>query len=115
MAVIYPNEITLLDADSSATTNGVELFVQNFSFVSVQLTAANSWDGTVNFEASVDGSTWGVLQGELIKNGSLVTTGTGTTLDERYRFDLAGIKLFRTRVDGQSTGDITAKVRRERQ
>ncbi len=115
MAVIYPDELTLLDADSSATTNGVELYVQNFSFVGVQLTAASSWDGTVTFEGSIDGSTWGSLQGERIKNGTLTSTGTGTTLDERYRFDLSGIKLFRTRVSGQSTGNITAKVRRERQ
>jgi hypothetical protein len=112
---IYPDEITLLDAVSDATSDGVELYVQNFSFVGVQLTAAASWDGTVTFEGSIDGSTWGSLQGETVKDGVLVTTATGTTLDERFRFDLSGIKLFRTRVSGQSTGNITAKVRRERQ
>lgn len=112
----YPDEVTLLNADESATTNGVPLFVQGYSFVGVQLTAASSWDGTVNFEASADGSTWGSIQGETISDGTLVTTATGTSLDDRFRFDLSGLKLFRTRVSGpRSTGDITAKVRRERQ
>jgi hypothetical protein len=111
----YPDELTLLDAVATATSDGIELYVQNFSFVGVQLTAASSWDGTVTFEGSVDGSTWGSLQGENVSDGTLVTTATGTSLDDRFRFDLSGIKLFRTRVSGQSTGNITAKVRRERQ
>ena len=111
----YPNEVTLLDAVSDATSNGVELYVQDFGLVGVQLTAAASWDGTITFEGSVDGSTWGSLLGETLSDGALVTTATGTSLDDRYRFDLSGIKLFRTRVSGQSTGNITAKVRREQQ
>lgn len=111
----YPGEVTLLSADASASTNGEALFVQDFSFVGVQLTAASSWDGTVTFEASADGTAFGAVQGENISDGTLVTTATGTTLDARFRFDLAGFKLFRTRVSGRTTGTITADVRRERQ
>lgn len=111
----YPGEVTLLSAEAGATANGEPLFVQDFSFVGVQLTAASSWDGTITFEASADGTTFGSIQGENITDGTLVTTATGTTLDARFRFDLSGFKLFRTRVSGRTVGTITADVRRERQ
>ena len=82
------------------------------SFLAVHLVAEASWNGTANFEGTIDGTEpWTPVQGEKVSNGSLVITGSGITLNEIFRFDVAGLAQFRVRIDGRIVGTLTARGR----
>ena len=111
MAKQFWIEEILQDAQAAADADGVESVVAGYDFVVVHVKAASAWDGTINFEVDVDG--WTAIQGENVKNGTLVTTATGTTLDAVYRFDVTGLKRFRARVSGRTVGTVTVTARRQ--
>ena len=104
-------EEILQDAQAAASANGVESVVAGYDFVVVHVKAALAWDGTIKFEADVDG--WLAIQGENIKDGTLAASATGTTLDAMYRFDVTGLKRFRARVELRTLGTVTVTARRQ--
>ena len=109
-------EHALLSADDSATTNGTAFDTRDTGLLVLRAVAAASWDGTLNFEVTEQAhdsssSTWITIQGENVSTGAAVTTAAGTTLDAAFRFDVSGFQGFRSRVSGQSTGNITARGR----
>lgn len=81
------------------------------SLLAAHLVAAGAWDGTANFEGSIDGIAWAAVQGEKVSDGTLVVTGVGTTLNEIFRFDTAGLARFRVRITGRAAGTLTARGR----
>ena len=82
------------------------------SLLAVHLVAAASWNGTANFEGTIDGvEPWTPVQGEKVSDGSLVVTGSGISLNELFRFDTAGLAQFRVRISGRTVGTLTARGR----
>ena len=90
---------------------GLEINVSGVGLLSLHVVAADSWDGTVTFQASIDESNRVSIQGVRINNGSLTTTGTGTTLNMIYQFDVSGVDFFRALISGRTTGSVTATAR----
>ena len=111
MSIQFWVEKVLQAAQAAAAADGVEVSVSGFDFIAVHVKAASAWDGTIKFEADVAG--WLAIQGENIKNGSLVISATGTTLDAQFRFNVTGLKRFRARVEGRTVGDVTVTARRQ--
>lgn len=97
--------------EAGATADGTEVNVEETGILAVHLIAASSWDGTIDFEGSIETDQWASLQGENAGSGALVVSATGATLNDIFRFDVSGFKRFRTRVSGRSTGNITSRVR----
>lgn len=100
----------LHNAEAGATADGHEIAVLNAGLLTLHAVAASSWDGTLNFEATIDGN-WVVLQGENVSNGTLITTAAGTTLNALFRFDITGFQSFRARITGRTTGTVTVTAR----
>ena len=103
--------IALHTAEDSATANGKSFPCERSGILLIHAQAASSWDGTLNFEAQLDGTNWVSIQGVRMSDGGVVIADSGATLSEMYRFDVSGALFFRARVSGQSTGDITVKGR----
>ena len=98
-------------AEDSATADGTSFPCERSGILLIHAQADNSWDGTLNFEAQMDGTNWVSIQGIRMDTGAAVITATGTSLSNMFRFDVSGVLFFRARVSGQSTGDITVKGR----
>ncbi len=111
MTLQFWGEETLQDAQAAAAADGVETLVAGYDFIVVHVKAASAWDGTIQFEAEVNG--WLAIQGENVKDGTLITSATGTTLDAMFRFDVTGLRRFRARVESRTVGTVTAEARRQ--
>jgi len=103
--------IALHTAEDGATADGTSFPCERSGILLIHAQAASSWDGTLNFEAQMDGTNWVSIQGVRMSDGAVKISDSGTTLSEMYRFDVSGVLFFRARVSGQSTGDITVKGR----
>lgn len=108
--IIKTLEILTLNADSSATTDGVAMDVSFGGLVAVQITTASSWDGTINFEISMDTSNFSSILGTNRATGSSSINHTGTATTQ-FLFDVSGCAEFRTRVSGRTTGTVTCRCK----
>ena len=96
-----PAASTYVILQSDAITNGngttvapVGVF-DSYSELTVQ--AEGIVSGTLNWEASIDGSTWYAILGTNITSGSAATTAAA---DGIYRMDVTGLAAVRARVSG---------------
>lgn len=85
-----------------------EVFNLNGEYTELIITAkgANSWDGTVTFRASQDGTNFSDIIGSRIDTAALATTYTGTTV-YLFQFNVSGITKFKCPVSGATTGNVT--------
>jgi hypothetical protein len=93
-----------------ASANGIVLRTEDSSVVTVQNTRAGSWDGTLTYEVTVDGTNWlGMLCRQLSDNTYVASTSSAANIVE---CPVAGTWGFRARISGQSTGStvVTAGV-----
>lgn len=98
---------TTMQNGATASANGTSLNVQGYvaAVLNVVSSVAMSGGTTINFEISVDDTTWVTIAGHQIGvNGSLATT---TTTDGDFRFSTAGYKSLRARISAYSAGTIT--------
>lgn len=104
-----PPASTTMQNAVSGNADGTSLPVTGYAVAILNVTASVAMSGgtTINFEASVDDTTWVAITGTQIGvTGSLATTTT-TTGD--YRLSVAGYKSVRARISAYSAGTITIK------
>lgn len=108
--IVSTLEIFTLNADSSASTDGVVADVSHGGLVAIQISTASSWDGTIHFEISLDGTSYSPILGVNRATGISATDFTGTAITQ-FLFDVSCVIKFRTRVAGRTTGTVTCKLR----
>jgi hypothetical protein len=100
--------VTLAQTDRTATgsitsTQTVQVNSQGSASTGVQITG--TWTGTIDFEASVDGTNWNPV------NAVVPTTGvsqTSTTTNGNWEIASGGYQLVRVRGNTVATGSATA-------
>lgn len=100
---------TTMQSAATGNGNGTSLNVQGYAVALLNVVSSVAMAGgtTINFEASVDDTTWVAIAAHTIgTNGSLATT---TTADGDYRVQTAGYKSVRARISGYSAGTVTVK------
>lgn len=103
--VVSLNEIGLSQASGTISAlNGAVDFEGDGAIVA-QLTG--TWDATVTFEATVDGTNWVAVQGLPTTGTTSVTTTTGNGI---WQFALGGIGEFRVRASSYSSGTINVSL-----
>lgn len=108
VAAVLPAATTMQNA-ATANGNGTNLPVTGYTTAVLNVVSSVAMSGgtTINFEASVDDTTFVSIAGHQIgNNGSLQTT---TTADGDFRINCAGYKSIRARISAYSAGTITVK------
>lgn len=101
--VVEPKDHTFQSA-SGANGNGTVLNLDGkYSSLLVQVVGA-TWTGTINFEATQDGTNYVAVQGTNKNSGSAVTTVTASAL---VQFAVNGVRKFRCRQSGFAAGTVT--------
>lgn len=99
---------TTMQNGATANGNGTSLAVAGFATAILNITASVAMSGgtTINFEASVDDTTW-VSVMALNVGTSTIASSTTTTGD--WALQIAGYKSVRARISAYSAGTITIK------
>lgn len=99
---------TTMQNGATANGNGTSLTVAGFATTILNITASVAMSGgtTINFEGSVDDTTWVSLMALNIGTSTLATS-TLTTGD--WMVQVAGYKSVRARISAYSAGTITVK------
>lgn len=92
---------TLQDA-VAANGNGTAMDVRGHSVAALQITG--TFTATVNFEITLDGSTWVAVEGVKVTDGT--KSGTPTAAGY-YVIPVLGADQLRARVSGRSAGNVT--------
>jgi hypothetical protein len=87
---------------AEANGNGTALNVRGLAGVGVQVEGVTT--ATINFEGTIDGSTWYALEALALATGAKATT---TAADGLFLVPVAGVAQFRCRISGYSAGTIT--------
>ena len=97
----------LHSAVATATANGAALQTAGYGTVAVQWTSTASWDGTLTFEISVDGTNYG---GVICRSALLAATYalTATATSGTFFCPVLGTQKFRARISGRTVGTVTA-------
>ncbi len=103
-----PPSATTMQNAAVANGNGTSLPVTGYAtaVLSVVSSIAMSGGTTINFEASVDDTTWVTILAHSLGTPSL--SGT-TTIDGDFRLSVAAYKSIRARISGYSAGTVTVK------
>jgi hypothetical protein len=103
-SVIDPDIV--LPVNLSATGSATTPNDQNTATAGILLTG--TWSGTVQFEGSVDGSTWQAVTAYPFPSGSGVTSATA---NGAWQASMAGLTAFRVRCSIYVSGTITGQIR----
>jgi hypothetical protein len=97
---------TIMQNAATGNGNGTSLNVQGYATAILSITASVAMGGgtTINFEASVDDTTWVSIMGLQV---GTTTTATSTTATGDWMLSIAGYKSVRARISAYSTGTIT--------
>lgn len=97
---------TLQNAVATATGNGTVAQTSGYGTVAVQWTSTGTWDGTLTFEISVDGTNFG---GVICRSALLATTYalTATATSGVFFCPVLGTTKFRARISGRTQGTVT--------
>lgn len=106
-ASTIPTATTMQNA-ATANGNGTNLPVTGYATAVLNVVSSVAMSGgtTINFEASVDDTTWVAINGHQTGTNTLFTT---TTADGDFRFNVSGYKSIRARISAYSAGTITVK------
>ena len=107
-AATMPAATTMQNA-VAANANGTSLAATGYAVAILNIVSSPAMSGgtTVNFEASVDDTTWvAILAHQVGVGGSLAST---TTADGDFRINIAGYKSLRARISAYSAGTVTIK------
>lgn len=99
---------TTMQNGATANGNGTSLPVTGYATALLNIVSSPAMSGgtTVNFEASVDDTTWVSINAHTVGANTISTT---TTADGDYRINSAGYKSIRARISGYSAGTVTIK------
>ena len=109
LAATMPAATTMQNAAGSGNPPGSSLPVTGYAVAIINIVSGTPMSGgtTVNFEGSVDDTTWvAMLAHQVGIVGSMVTA---TQVDGDYRLNVAGYKSVRARISGWSAGVTTIK------
>ena len=98
---------TIIQDAETGNVNGIVLDCRGLGLLGIQGVAADSWDGTLVFESSIDNSNFVAHEGVQQDNGTPRTRDAGTTLNRIYYFDVSMVAFFRSRTSGRTAGSIT--------
>jgi hypothetical protein len=104
-----PPSATTMQAAATGSGNGTNLPVTGHAVAILNVVSSVAMSGgtTVNFEASVDDTTWvSITASQIGVTGNLVTS---TTADGDFRLSVAGYKSVRARISAYSAGTVTVK------
>lgn len=101
---LVPKDFTLQSASGANDDGTVAVLDGNYGSLTLQVKGA-TWTGTLNFEATQDGTNYIAIEGVNKNTGAKVTTATGDVL---VVFDVTGVKKFKARQSGFSAGTVTA-------
>lgn len=87
--------------------NGVATEVTNFSTLSCKVNTNATWNGTITFEISLDGTNFTSIRGVNTDNGEVVSTHTTANVIDHYVFNVAGFRYWRARVSTYVAGNTT--------
>ncbi len=106
-ASIMPSGVTMQNA-ATANGNGTSLTSTGYATAILNITASVAMSGgtTINFEASVDGTTWVSILGTQVGTS---TAATSTTSVGDWVFNISGYNNLRARISAYSAGTITVK------
>lgn len=104
---LAPPAITMQNA-ATANGNGTVLATTGYATALLNVTASVAMSGgtTINFECSVDGTTWTACYGRTIGSSTIATTTT-TTGD--FQIAVGAYQQARARISAYSSGTITVK------
>ena len=91
----------------AATANGPGTPARVAGLSTVGLQVAGTFDATVDFECSIDGTTWRSWPMTPIGGGSAVVNATAAGV---WRASCAGLSLIRARVADFASGSITVEL-----
>lgn len=89
---------------AATTGNGTVLTTVGFTLVGLQITENAAGDRVVNFEGSTDATNFVALSCRNVATLAVATTSSASSV---YTCSLAGLKSFRARVSGGTTGTVT--------
>lgn len=101
-----PSVVTTATLQNAAngTSNGVDFDITGSATLQILVVPAGSYTGTVTFNASPDGTTFDVIQGNQQGTSTLATSvvcsGNTATI---WTFQTSGVKKFRASIAGDST------------
>lgn len=104
MALVYAQK-NLTDDTTDAFESFVEVYVSNLASVAIQL--AGTFAGTVEFEATVNGSDWVALTLTPSTGGAGAANATGTGV---WQGDCGGYTKVRARCSTYTSGTIDASI-----
>lgn len=93
------------DSSGSFTANAQTQPMNVSALRSLILTITGTFNLTLQFEGSVDGTNWVSVRGFPLPSGVPVTSITGTGVGT-WRFSVAGFRLFRLRVSAYTSGTM---------
>jgi hypothetical protein len=99
---------TTMQNGATANGNGSSLNVSGYATAILNVTASVAMSGgtTINFEGSVDDTTWVSILAQSVGTSSFATS---TTVTGDFRLNVAGYKSVRARISAYSAGTITVK------
>jgi hypothetical protein len=94
---------TQMQSNASQNGNGMSLNVDGYATAIVHIISSTTMSGgtTVNFEASVDSSTWTAITAQTVGSATLATS---TTSDGDFRINVVGFNFLRARISSYSAG-----------
>lgn len=103
--------ITLQSAQTGNSNGTTTVVIRDFSTLTIQVNATAAWDGTLNFEMTLDDSNWSSIRGTRKSDGTVASSTTGNSLNEIWDFDIAGGSTFRSRTATTTAGSVTVIAR----
>ncbi len=104
---LSPTTVYALQSAADANGNGNALDVGGTPYVGVQV-VGDAFNGTVNFEGSIDGDNWVSVQALNVATGAVVTT---TTADGVFNIPTGVLSKVRARISGYVAGTVTVTAR----
>lgn len=93
--------------DAILTASGQIISLNTRNQASAFIQVSGTWVGTIQFEATVDGTNWFSIQGfDNLGNPAI----TNSTVNGQWRFNVAGIQEIRVRVSAYTSGSINVSL-----
>jgi len=103
---VQPKTHTFHSAETGKVDGKVFNLNGEYTELIITTKGADSWDGTVTFKASQDGTNFSDIIGSRMDTAALATTYTGTDVC-LFRFNVSGIVKFYCPISGTTTGNVT--------
>lgn len=97
-----------LQSAATGTTNGTDMDISGMSTLVLLITTADSYTGTVTFNAAPDSTNFDVIRGN--KQGTTTqatSVAVATTAVQIWEFQVSALKKFRASITGDASNHVT--------